>query len=115
MLSIDLYREQSSERAALTGFHMTGHADFGPNGKDILCAATTVLGIACVNGITELVGLKEKSNIQMASGNLELRVDYENLTQQEKHDVGLFLDNFLLNIKSLEEQYPDYMKINDRR
>ena len=40
----------------LIGFDLKGHADYAPEGKDIVCAAVSVLAITTVNSLLEQIG-----------------------------------------------------------
>lgn len=42
----------------ITSFKMTGHAESGPDGQDIVCAAVSALTITTVNGLERV--LKKK-------------------------------------------------------
>ena len=42
----------------ITSFKMTGHADSGPYGQDIVCAAVSALSISTVNGLEQVVHTK---------------------------------------------------------
>lgn len=44
-------------RGHVSGFTITGHADAGEYGQDIVCSAVSVLSITTVNGLQEVVGL----------------------------------------------------------
>ena len=54
MVNAWIYRHNNR----ITGFKLTGHADSGEYGKDIVCAAVSVLSINTVNSIEQIAKIK---------------------------------------------------------
>ena len=52
MIRASIYRKGSS----YTGYHVEGHADYAEDGKDIYCAAVSMLVINTANCIEKLCG-----------------------------------------------------------
>ena len=48
----------NSQKNLITGFTLSGHADSGEYGHDIVCAAVSVLSISTVNGLSQVAGIK---------------------------------------------------------
>ena len=42
----------------IVSFELTGHAEAGPYGSDVVCAAVSALAISTVNGIDALAGFE---------------------------------------------------------
>jgi hypothetical protein len=51
----------------ITAFQMAGHADAGPYGQDIVCAAASALSISTINGLTQVA--KTKPNVDSDDDN----------------------------------------------
>lgn len=82
--------------------HMNGHAQYENKGKDIVCAAVTILWYA----ITE----------KLRKENIAIRLQEENgcadiviLEQDEKKRqlAEELMDTMIIGLKSLEEEYPN--------
>ena len=54
------------EHGDIVSFELTGHADAGKTGQDIVCAAVSAVSIGAVNGVEALAGFKPDV-IQMRS------------------------------------------------
>ena len=53
MISATLFREAGD----LVGCRMTGHSDRDEEGRDIVCAAASILGCTCVNALESVCGI----------------------------------------------------------
>lgn len=61
-----------SKEGLCRGFDALGHAGYGPEGQDIVCAAVSALTQGTVSAIRELSS--SDTNIECQSGNLKLRI-----------------------------------------
>ena len=86
----------------ITKFTITGHADAGPYGQDIVCAAVSALAISTVNGLEHLVQVKPAVESDNQNGGLlkvsQLGVD---------HDSQLLLNTLMNGLLDVQESYPD--------
>ncbi len=83
---------------------ITGHAEYAENGKDIVCSSVSTAFIMTVNQI-ELFDKINDINYKLESGDFELEI------LNQSNEVDKILLNFIHTIKSLEEQYSKYIKI----
>ena len=90
----------------ITKFEITGHADAGPYGQDIVCAAVSALAISTINGLDRVVHNKPAVESDDQNGGLlkvtSLGVD---------HDSQLLLNTLLNGLADIQESYPDNIKV----
>ncbi|MDN6503737.1 MAG: ribosomal-processing cysteine protease Prp [Tetragenococcus halophilus] len=95
----------------ITSYEITGHADAGEYGYDIVCAAVSVLAISTVNGIDSLAGIEPTVQSEEENGGyLYVEVPSDN-TQEQSNIVQILLENLLLGMQSVQEQYNDYVQL----
>lgn len=92
----------------ITGFKISGHANAGAYGEDIVCSAISSAAIMAVNTITEIIGAK--ADVEMREGYLSMLL--KELAEKSVQEVLLGLE---LHLKQLSEQYPKNMTISYRR
>ena len=92
------------------GFKTRGHAEFADRGKDIVCSALSIYSINTVNSITELVGVKDKVEVEAKKGFLSFRL-MDSLDKKEMESVQLLLQSFELACKSLLKDYNKFIEI----
>lgn len=103
------FKRDSSGR--ITSYEITGHANAGEYGYDIVCAAVSVLAISTVNGIDSLAGIEPTVQSEEENGGyLYVEVPSDN-TQEQSNIVQILLENLLLGMQSVQEQYNDYIQL----
>ena len=97
MTKIIFSKDQNSN---IKQFICKGHAEFGKYGKDIICAAVSVLVINTINSLEELCHLKMDVTTDVETGYIKcvLPDDFD-----EKSKV--LLDALVLGLTSVESQY----------
>ncbi|KRL01325.1 ribosomal-processing cysteine protease Prp [Liquorilactobacillus capillatus] len=92
-----------------SGFEITGHADAGEYGQDIVCAAVSVLTISTINGMKKLVQIKPKVDANEEEGGyLSVKLSQHEF---QNHDAQLLLANLELGLQAIVENYANYIKI----
>ena len=105
MIKITVYKNQ---KHVYVGFDIEGHAGFHEEGKDIVCAAVSVLVINTINSIERFTADITSSLSQEDSGRIEFR--FQN---SPSHDAKLLLDSMILGLEEIEEnsEYQSYIDI----
>ncbi|KRL38517.1 ribosomal-processing cysteine protease Prp [Liquorilactobacillus uvarum] len=93
------------------GFEITGHADSGVYGQDIVCAAVSALAISTINGLEKLAHTDPKVDANEEEGG-HLRVEL-NSQELNNSDAQLLLANLKLGLQDIEKNYANYIKITD--
>lgn len=96
---------------AFCGFLLKGHADSGEYGYDIVCAAVSVLAINTVNSLEQLALVKPQVVSDEKNGGY-LKVNVK-LNQTNNSAVQLLLNSFELGMRSIADNYQDYITIED--
>ena len=81
------------------GLSIDGHANFAEQGKDIVCAAVSVLAQTLIASIEELTDDDVRSVIE--HGHIEL--NYRNLSETSR----VLIDSFLIGCRMLESEYTE--------
>ncbi len=86
-------------RGDLCGFRITGHAESGDFGQDIVCAAVSSAAYMTANTITDILGAP--ADITVGDGLMDLSVT------DRRDACQSILAGFRLHLEALEDQYPD--------
>ncbi|KRN59123.1 ribosomal-processing cysteine protease Prp [Limosilactobacillus secaliphilus] len=87
-------------------FKLTGHANAGDYGHDIVCAAVSVLSISTVNGLTKVVHDHPEVERDAADGGYLLVTHID-----PGHDAQILMNTFLNAMEDIQEQYPNFVRI----
>lgn len=108
MISILIYRNSDK---TIEQFVIEGHAYAADPGKDIVCAAVSMLGQTIVLSLHQIANIDVEYEIR--KGYLECKLP-KNLTEKELHKAKLLVDTMLLGLKNIQESYPQYIEIRDK-
>jgi len=87
------------------GFVCDGHAGFDDYGKDIVCAAISVLAINTINSIDTLAG--DRMDVESNEDDGMLSCRFIEPIQRVSDEAVLLLKSFVLGVNSIYEQYGD--------
>ena len=84
----------------LKGFKIIGHADYDENGKDIICAAVSMLAYATVNSLDRY---NYEVDFSDDGETMEL------LVKNPSNDSEVILNTFSTGIRTLTQSYSDFV------
>ena len=86
-------------------FECSGHAGYMRKGKDIVCAAISMLTINTANSIMTLTDAKISVNEN--DGFISWKFEGDS-----GHDADLLMDSMLMGLRSVEEEYKKYLTLS---
>ncbi len=89
----------------LAGYLIKGHSMFAESGSDIVCAAVSSAAYMVSNTITDII--KADASISLDDGMMSVNINSNDIFRCK--DI---LEGFKLHLISLEEQYPENIKVN---
>lgn len=102
-----------NQAGLISEFTLTGHAEAGPYGSDIVCAAVSALAISTVNSLDALAGVIPNIETNDDEGGY-LHVSMEindSLTQEQMNISQILLEHLLLGLQSIEKDYLDFIEV----
>ena len=100
MITAEVLKEKGG---TYLGFSVEGHALFDQKGKDIVCAAVSILTINTVNALetfTDAVfSLKTDDGISLR------------FQSEPDEKAKLLIDTYLLGLEGIEKEYQDYFRL----
>ena len=95
----------------IISFEVSGHANTGPYGSDIVCAAVSALTFSTVNGVVALAGFTPIVSIDNDDeGYLYCEMITE-ITDEQSNTAQILLENLLLGLKDIQQEYSDVIEI----
>lgn len=84
---------------------LIGHANSDIKGRDIVCAAVSMIAQNLVTSVRDLTN--DEISYMKESGKMIIRLDFKNLSEQSK----ILVDSFFLGICVISNEYPKNVKI----
>ncbi|SFH66179.1 ribosomal-processing cysteine protease Prp [Pisciglobus halotolerans] len=98
----------------IVSFEVTGHAESGPYGSDIVCAAVSALTIGLTNSLSVLTGktpfIQETNEIE--GGYLYVEIS-KAFSEEQLKISQVILESLLISLTGIAEEYAEYIQIND--
>lgn len=102
-----------NQAGLISEFTLTGHAEAGPYGSDIVCSAVSALAISTVNSLDALAGVTPNIETNDAEGgylHVALKED-DSMTQEQMNISQILLEHLLLGLQSIETEYLDFIEV----
>lgn len=108
MIRVEIRRKPDR---CISGFTVTGHADYDEHGKDIVCAGVTAVTFGTVNSAEALlqVDLQPKTPHR---GHLDVTIP-QVTDERIEHDLQLLLESMVHMLKGIESSYGKYVKLKE--
>lgn len=104
MTTLTIYKTKSD---IYKGFSCDGHAGFANAGKDIVCAAISVLVINCINSMEELT--QDKMAVKANEKRGRISVDIPDISESGR----ILVDSMILGLENIREEYgEEYLTLN---
>jgi hypothetical protein len=97
----------------ITAFELTGHADSGPHGYDLVCAGVSAVSIGTVNAAAILGEADLKIKQGDEGGYLYVRIP-NSLPRENMEKIQLLFEGMIISLKSIEEEYSTFIKIHSK-
>ncbi len=104
MIKVSIYKNAEN---LITGFTLSGHADYSEYGSDIVCAAVSALVINTINSIENFTSDRFKVEQDENKGYIEFHV-----VSAISNNSNLLLSSLALGLQGIEEEYTKkYIKL----
>lgn len=104
MINVSIYKNAEN---LITGFKISGHADYSVYGSDIVCASASALVINTINSIENFTSDRFELDQDEKKGFIEFHV-----ISSASQNTNLLLCSLALGLQGITEEYSDkYIKI----
>lgn len=108
MIKVSVYTNAEN---VITGFKMSGHADYSEHGSDIVCAAVSALVINTINSIENFTSDVFRLDQDEKKGFMEFFV-----VSQISNSTNLLLSSLVLGLHGIEDEYSGkYIKLTEKK
>jgi uncharacterized protein len=108
MITVNVNRNKNEQ---ITSFTMSGHAEAGPYGYDIVCAGASAVSFGTVNAIHSLCDVELIIDIEEDGGFLRCDVP-DGLPTDTYEKVQLLLEAMIVSLTSIASEYDKHIRIS---
>ncbi len=106
MITVTLLRDGQGR---LRGFDCSGHAGYARAGKDIVCAAVSVLTTTCVNALESVAGVEPTVTVRDGAMRAVLTA-----VQADIRDAQIILRTFEQGISDIAASYSKHIRTEEQ-
>lgn len=106
MIEVIIYEEDNQ----LVAFEISGHANSGPYGYDLVCAGVSAVSFGAVNAVFELCEIDLEVDQAGEGGYLHVSIPTKYpLAQRQK--AQLIFEAMIVSLQTIEREYSKFIKI----
>ena len=99
-----------TDEKKIQAFEMSGHADSGPYGHDIVCAAASGLSISTLNNLERLLNVTPALEADHENGGY-LKAELHDLPEETEAFAQLLLKHLYYSLLDVSEEYADHIQV----
>ena len=107
MITVTVTRENGEP----VGFRVSGHANMGEYGEDLVCAAVSAIVQTAILGITEVCHISAGISIEEGETTCILSKD---ATEDEIRRAGIVFNTMIAGLRSIQSAYPKTLKFRNK-
>ena len=96
----------------IVGFEMSGHANSGPYGYDLVCAACSAVSFGAVNSIISICEIEPIIEMNDDGGYLKMMLP-ENMADESFNKAQVLLEGMLVSFQTIERDYHQFITISE--
>jgi len=100
------------ENDHITAFELSGHADSGPYGYDLVCAGVSAVSFGAVNAVLELCQIELDIDQGSEGGYLRVVIP-DSIDPVEQEKAQLLFEGMLVSLRTIEQEYGEFITIED--
>lgn len=109
MIKVTVYRNNNQ----IKSFELSGHADSGPYGFDLVCAGVSAVSFGAVNAVLEMTGIDLA--IEQGSDGGYLRITIPGSIDIESMEKAqLLFEGMIVSLETIERDYNQFITIQSK-
>jgi len=92
-------------------FTLTGHAESGPAGHDLVCAAASALVIGTANNLTRIADIDPALDANEEEGGFINVVLPEEVNEDQQEKAQILLKGLYYSLLDIEEEYGEFISV----
>ena|SRR5690625_7993277 len=109
MIEVVVYRESEEIHA----FQISGHANSGPYGYDLVCAGVSAVSFGAVNAVLELCDIGLITDQANDGGYLYVEIR-PSLSYEKRAQVQLIFEAMIISLQTIEREYKQFIQITEK-
>lgn len=111
MITVQVIKNNNNDD--IIAFELSGHANSGPYGYDLVCAAVSAVSFGAVNAIIELCHVDLIINQGKEGGYLHVALP-DKIAEGNFVNIQLLIKGMVISLKTIEREYGEFIIIKEK-
>ncbi|MEN2765862.1 ribosomal-processing cysteine protease Prp [Ornithinibacillus xuwenensis] len=109
MIHVTVFRDKNQ----IKSFELSGHAESGPYGYDLVCAGVSAVSIGAVNAVMKLCGTDLAIEQGREGGYLHVTIP-ESIPIDLMEKVQLLFEGMVVSLETIERDYKQFITLQSK-
>jgi|SRR5699024_730062 len=109
-----IYAHFTKQNNQLKQFTLSGHAESGPDGHDLVCAAASALSIGTTNNLNRIASIEPKVEANEDEGGFLEVILPEVLTEKQQEQAEILLRSLYFSLLDIQEAYGEFLSVSQQ-
>lgn len=109
MINVTIFHDKQQ----ITAFELSGHAESGPYGYDLVCAGVSAVSFGAVNAMIQLCGIEPEIEQGEEGGYLYVALP-ASINAEAMKKFQLLLEGMLISLQTIEREYQQFITIKSK-
>lgn len=96
-------------------FTLSGHADSGPYGHDLVCAAVSALTIGTANNLSRIASIEPEIDANEEEGGFLKVVLPKIVDETQQKTAHILLENLYYSLLDIENEYGEFLSVSQNK
>ncbi|MGP4071391.1 ribosomal-processing cysteine protease Prp [Piscibacillus sp. B03] len=110
MIELTIFKDTND---TIQGFELSGHANSGPYGHDLVCAAVSAVSFGAANSIMEICQIEPEIEQGSEGGYLKLLLP-KRMSDEQWEKAQTLLQGMYVTFQTIERDYHQYISISEK-
>ncbi|SHE38904.1 hypothetical protein SAMN02745249_00349 [Atopostipes suicloacalis DSM 15692] len=109
-----IYAHFIKQNNQINQFSLSGHAESGPEGQDLVCSAASALAIGTTNNLNRIAQVEPKVDANEEEGGFLEVILPEDLDEKQKEHAEILLQSLYYSLLDIQETYGDFISVTQQ-
>jgi len=109
-----IYAHFTKQNNQMKKFTLSGHAESGPDGHDLVCAATSALAIGTTNNLQRIASIEPKVEANEDEGGFLEVILPEVLNKKQQEKAEILLQSLYFSLLDIQKAYGEFLSVSEQ-
>src|SRR5690625_326851 len=110
-----IYAHFTNQNNQINQFTLSGHAESGPEGHDLVCAAASALAIGTTNNLNRIAAIEPEVDANEDEGGFLEVILHHGLDDKQQEYAQVLLQYLYYSLLDIQEAYGEFISVSNQK